>query len=71
MVEPCSNQPSSWPLTAEAMQIDAVGAAVAQVKGQMQYEDVEHPAIVLPHRVRHDDYARRPVPPEIVVPEIY
>jgi len=39
--------------------------------GQMRYEEVPHPAIVLPPRERHDDYARRPVPPEIIVPEVF
>ena len=39
--------------------------------GQMHYEEVQHPAIVLPPRVRHEDYVRHPVPQEIVVPEIY
>jgi polyphosphate kinase len=39
--------------------------------GQMPYEEVEHPPIALPERVRHDDYARRPVPQEIMVPEVY
>jgi hypothetical protein len=38
--------------------------------GQMPYE-VEHPAIHLPEREYHDDYVRRPVPPEIIVPEVY
>ncbi len=38
---------------------------------QMPYGETEHPPIVLPERVRHDDYVRNPVPPAIVVPEIY
>ncbi len=38
---------------------------------QMPYSETEHPAIVLPERVRHDDYVRHPVPQNIVVPEIY
>jgi polyphosphate kinase 2 len=38
---------------------------------QMPYEETEHPAIVLPERVRHEDYVRQPVPQEIVVPEVY
>ena len=38
---------------------------------QMPYTEVAHPAIVLPPRERHRDYARQPVAPEIVVPEIY
>ena len=39
--------------------------------GQIPYLEVDHPAIVLPPRVRHDDYARRPVAPEILVPQVY
>ena len=38
---------------------------------QMPYGETEHPAIVLPDRVRHDDYVRQAVPQEILVPEIY
>jgi polyphosphate kinase 2 len=38
---------------------------------QMPYQETEHPAIVLPERVRHDDYVRHPVPQAIVVPEVY
>ena len=38
---------------------------------QMPYGATEHPAIVLPERVRHDNYVRNPVPQDIVVPEIY
>ncbi|MBD9512515.1 polyphosphate kinase 2 [Pseudomonas sp. LABIM340] len=35
------------------------------------YEDVEHPAVILPQRQRHEDYARTPTPQQIVVPEVY
>jgi polyphosphate kinase len=38
---------------------------------QMPYGETEHPPIVLPERVRHDDYVRQAVPQEILVPEIY
>jgi len=38
---------------------------------QMPYVDVPHPAIALPEREYHDDYVRREVPPEIIVPEIF
>lgn len=38
---------------------------------QMHYEEVEHAPIVLPPRVRHQDYVRQVVPQEIVVPEVY
>jgi len=38
---------------------------------QMPYEEITHPAIELPEREYHDDYVRRPVPSEIIVPEVY
>ena len=38
---------------------------------QMPYQETEHPSVVLPERVRHEDYVRNPVPQDIVVPEIY
>ena len=38
---------------------------------QMPYEETEHPAVVLPPRVRHEDYERQPVRQDILVPEIY
>ena len=38
---------------------------------RIPYDVVDHPAIVLPPRVRHDDYARKPVLRDLVVPEIF
>ena len=38
---------------------------------QMPYCEVEHAPVSLPERVRHDDYQRREVSTEILVPEIY
>ncbi len=38
---------------------------------QMPYSETERAPVVLPQRVRHDDYARQPVPAEIIVPEVY
>jgi len=38
---------------------------------QIPYTEVERPAIELPQREYHEDYTRQPVPPEIVVPELY
>ena len=38
---------------------------------QMPYGETEHPPIVLPERVRHEDYVRHPVSKDILVPEIY
>jgi len=38
---------------------------------QMPYQETAHAPVVLPERVRHDDYVRQPVPLDIVVPEVY
>jgi polyphosphate kinase 2 len=38
---------------------------------QMPYQETERAAVVLPERVRHEDYVRQPVPQDIVVPEVY
>ncbi len=37
----------------------------------MNYQETERPGIVMPARVRHEDYVRRPTPAQIVVPEVY
>jgi polyphosphate kinase 2 len=39
--------------------------------GQIPYAEIEHPAIVLPPRERHEDYVRQPVSQEILVPDVY
>ncbi len=39
--------------------------------GQMPYAETDHPAIVLPERVRHDDYKRNAVREDILVPGVY
>ena len=39
--------------------------------GQMPYGETEHPPIVLPERVRHDDYRLNAVREDILVPEVY
>jgi polyphosphate kinase 2 len=38
---------------------------------QMPYVEVDHPTIELPEREYHADYVRRPIPDEIIVPDIY
>jgi polyphosphate kinase 2 len=44
---------------------------VAHLLEQIPYQDVEHPPVVLPARVRNPDYHRTPVPAEMYVPERY
>jgi len=38
---------------------------------QVPYEEVVHPEVILPQRVRNPDYYRRPVPAEMYIPEVY
>ncbi|MGZ5193807.1 MAG: polyphosphate kinase 2 [Ramlibacter sp.] len=38
---------------------------------QMPYSEVPHPEIVLPERVRNEDYSRQPVPAQMVIPQRY
>ncbi len=38
---------------------------------QIPYQEVEHPNVVLPARVRHPDYLRQPVPDSMIVPEVF
>lgn len=44
---------------------------IAHLLDQLPYAEVPHPEIVLPERVRNDDYSRRPVPADLYVPQRY
>ncbi|WP_295854230.1 polyphosphate kinase 2 [uncultured Xylophilus sp.] len=44
---------------------------IAHLLAQLPYQEVPHPPVELPARVRHADYIRRPVPAEMYVPEVY
>jgi len=44
---------------------------IAHLLTQIPYEDVPKQEFELPERVRHVDYVRTPVPPELYVPELY
>jgi polyphosphate kinase 2 (PPK2 family) len=44
---------------------------IAHLLEQIPYREVEKPSVVLPERVRHDDYARHEIPTEMYVPERY
>jgi polyphosphate kinase 2 len=39
--------------------------------GQIPYDEVQRPPVALPARIRHPDYFRGPVPPEMYVPAVY
>lgn len=38
---------------------------------QLPYHEVPHQPVVLPPRVRHEDYIRNPVPDSMIVPDVY
>lgn len=44
---------------------------IHRLLSQVPYKEIEHELILLPERVRHDNYARRPLPEEICVPQLY
>ncbi|MBP0592017.1 polyphosphate kinase 2 [Paraburkholderia sp. LEh10] len=44
---------------------------IQHLLSQVPYHEIEHPAIVLPERVYHDEYSRQPVPASMIVPEVY
>jgi len=44
---------------------------IAHLLSQVPYEEVEHPPVQLPERVRHKDYSRRPVPKNMFIPNRY
>jgi len=44
---------------------------IAHLLEQIPYQDVVHPPVALPARVRNPEYHRAPVPPDMYVPERY
>ena len=38
---------------------------------QVKYTEVKHTPVKLPPRIHHPDYRREPIPPDMIVPEIY
>ncbi|CAN5615303.1 polyphosphate kinase 2 [soil metagenome] len=44
---------------------------IAHLLGQLPYQEVAHPPVALPARVRNPDYLRQPVSGDMIVPEIY
>lgn len=44
---------------------------ISHLLSQFPYQDVPHPPVVLPERVRNPEYLRQPVPAGMYVPELY
>jgi polyphosphate kinase 2 len=44
---------------------------ISHLLGQIPYEDVPRSSVILPDRVRHEDYIRHPVPTDMYVPSVF
>ena len=44
---------------------------ITHLLSQLPYEEVERPEVVLPPRMRNQDYVRHPVPQGMIVPQAY
>jgi polyphosphate kinase 2 len=44
---------------------------ISHLLEQLPYEEIDHPPVLLPARVRNAEYFRRPVPEELYVPDRY
>jgi len=44
---------------------------ISHLLSQVKYAEVKHVPIKLPPRIHYPDYRREPIPPEMIVPEIY
>lgn len=42
---------------------------IEHLLSSVPYTEVERPEVVLPKRIHHEDYARRPIPQEMIVPQ--
>ena len=44
---------------------------ISHLLSLIDYKEVPHPEVTIPERIHHPDYVRRPLPPEMIVPEIF
>lgn len=44
---------------------------MAHLLAQIDYQELPHPEVVLPERVKNPDYSRHPVPADMIVPAVY
>jgi polyphosphate kinase 2 len=71
MLERCHIPEAPWWVVQAVDKKKARLNCISHLLAQMPYSEVEHEPIVLPERVRHEDYIRHPVPDTMVVPEVY
>ena len=71
MLERTHTLHAPWWLVAADNKKKARLNCIAHLLDQVPYQEVPHEQVVLPQRVRHEDYTRRPVPQQMYVPERY
>ncbi len=71
MLERTHNAEAPWWVVQAVDKKKARLNCIADLLSLMPYEVVVKPAIELPDRARHAEYSRRPVRPEMFVPEQY
>ncbi len=71
MLERTHSKESPWWVVQAVDKKTARLNCIHHLLGQFDYREVEHPSVLLPERVRHEDYSRQAVPAEMMVPEVY
>src|SRR5580658_2817696 len=44
---------------------------IQHLLNQIEYQEIEHPEVILPARVHNPDYSRAPIPKQMFVPDVY
>ena len=71
MLEKTSTQTSPWWIVEANDKKKARINCISHLLGQIPYNSVEHPEVVLPDRVHNPDYIRGPIPKEMYVPDVF
>ena len=71
MLEKTHTRESPWWIVDAVDKKRARLNCIAHLLDQIPYQEIPQKSVVLPPRVRHPDYLRGPVPPEMYVPERY
>jgi hypothetical protein len=71
MLERTHNPEAPWWLVQAVDKKKARLNCIDHLLSQIPYAEVPQPQVVLPERVRHEDYTRHPQPQDMYVPERY
>lgn len=71
MFDKTSTESSPWWIIEADDKKKARLNCISHLLGQIPYDVVEHPEVILPERVHNPDYIREPIPKEMYVPNVY